>query len=208
MLAMLFSSVLNVIFLAQDTPSASATSRDETQGPSMRVQNLSLNGWIALMVLATIAQQLPFALLFLTLINILQSRWYAFTAATTGYKTTPSTRPKADGTELYQLPAFLGWRGKQRTSFFIAIMLVFLPILSRIILAVGVGTFPNSMVAASGDFERFETLNKVVAGLDGLRAGMAFIAVFDIAVSSFCLEKRLRVAGYCDSVSTRPLGTA
>ena len=203
-LSLLASSVLNVVFLAQATPSASPASTDESSGPSLRVQNLSLNGWIALMVLATIAQQLPYVLLFLTLVNILQSRWYAFVKTTTEHEAVPKTTSKSEDMDKGKPPAFLGWRGKEGTSFFIAFLLVLLPLISRIILAVGMGTLPNPMVAPSGtaDFEGFENLSQVAEGLDGLRAGVALVAVLDIGVSSFFLEKRLRAAGTRDSVST------
>lgn len=193
-LSLLFSSILNVIFLAQDVPSTTANS--DTSG-GLRVNNLSVNGWIALMVLATIAQQVPYALLFLTLLNILQSRWYALTKAETGYKTVQRGRDSKK-----ELPTFLGWKRKEGASFFIAFLLVLFPLLSRVILAVGLGTSPNPVLMDTGDFKHFEQLEEAVMWLDGMHAVVAFIAMVDIAVSSFCLSNRLGAAGHKDSVST------
>lgn len=196
--ALFASSTLNVVFLAQDVPSPTQADDETSDGASLRVKNLSVNAWIALMVLATFAQQLPYALVFLTLLNVLQSRWYTLTKAETGKKTVQSAgSPGRD-----KLPAFLGWKGKEGTSLLLAFLLVFLPLLSRIILAVGLGTFPNPMLADTGDFESFEQLEKAVMWLDGLRAGVVFISVADIVVSSFCLSQQFRAAVYRDSVST------
>lgn len=196
-LALFFSSILNVLFYAQATPSPTATSEDENQGPSLRIQNLSLNGWIALMVLATIAQQVPYALVYLTLLNVLQSRWYALVRTTNEHKTTQVARVGSN-----EKPTFLGWKHKEPTSFFLAFLLVFLPILSRIVLAVGLGTLPNPMAVEGADqFDKFDRLQKVVGGLDGLRAGITFIALVDLGASAYFLGKRLRAAGYHDSIT-------
>jgi hypothetical protein len=200
LLSLLFSSILNVIYLAQDVPSATANS-DTNEGVSLSVNNLSVNGWIVLMVLATFAQQVPYALLFLTLLNILQSRWYALVKAETGHKTVQSG---SDSKEEYKLPGFLGWKRKEGTSFLIAFLLITFPLSSRIILAVGLGTSPNPVLMETGDFERFEQLEKAAMWLDAMHAAVAFISMVDIAVSSFCLSNRLRAAGYNDSVSTEP----
>ncbi|CAG8599029.1 6789_t:CDS:2, partial [Acaulospora colombiana] len=192
-----WNRILNVIFFAQQLPPSGS-------GVSLSIPNLTLGGWATLMVFATVSSQLPFAFLFLAIVNVLQSRWYAFVQETTGSKvvpvspSSPKKSTKADDQTLHKFPAFLGWKGKEGASFFIAFILVFLTLVSKLTMAIGL-----KMVSDDHDkpavLNQYNTIVKTVTFFDGVVSAFVAIAVMDVSASSFCLKRAMKREGYMDS---------
>lgn len=183
--------VLNALYSAQEVPDG---------GPSLHIQNLTLGGWIAIMVFATITRAIPFTLLFLTFIAILESRWEILILQITKNKSRASSNVTFQGRH-----PFLGWHWKTRVSYFQAAALLILPTASSITSAIGIAS-STSIALQDGSVDiqslvhSFPVL-KLSMAFDGMRCAFVAIGVLDVGVCAFILFKRLRAARYVDPVS-------
>lgn len=194
--SLIIASLLNILFYVQGVPSGGDSNNDAGKGPTFRIRNLQLGGWLALRSLSNIFQQLPFALLFLTLINILQSRWYTLHKYSTGHKVVSASSSTLDHDAAeYKFPNFLGWKGKEGCSFFVAFLLVFIPVLSNVLFSIGFSKY-----LASGALDDYSKVVKAVTFLDAWNCVMVIIAIADISVSSYFLFQQMRKSHYYDLV--------
>ncbi|CAG7849285.1 SubName: Full=Uncharacterized protein {ECO:0000313/EMBL:CCA69490.1} [Serendipita indica DSM 11827] len=181
-LSFFVAGALNLLYYAERLPQNPGSESPVT---------LSLDVWIVIIFFATTSRQISFPILYLLMVNVLQSRWYAFVKHSTGHKHERRTKESKP-----QLPEFLGWRGKEKASFFVAGLMLLLPIISNVCLAVGLKQVSQSGIAV------LLSIDRVATALDGVRGGLVAFAVLDIGISSFFLSRRLKASDYGDTITS------